>query len=232
MSINSSSFLHLLQLASPTIPIGAYSYSEGIENLVENKIITTQKQLQSWLTQELTYGSIRIESAIMLRGYRSLMEGKITDLIYWNNWLSAAKETSELRQQSWQMGQSLFSLLINLHINHPSLPPKETIKEAITGHCNYGIAFAIGAAYWQLPESELLLSYLHSWATNLITAGVKLIPLGQTQGQQILVNLSDIIINTHVNLLKLQDEELFTSNWGLTLASMNHQDQYTRLFRS
>ena len=105
------SFLKLLQLSSPSLPLGAYSYSEGLEYLVETNINTAQ-QLFDWLKQELTTGSIRIETAVMLRGYR--YSNDRNKLNYWNDWLTATRETKELRQQSQQMGKSLKQLLIKL----------------------------------------------------------------------------------------------------------------------
>jgi urease accessory protein len=215
--------LNLLQLASPVIPIGAYSYSEGLETLVEQQIITNQQQLQNWLANELNYGSIAIETAIMLRAYDSYVQENYPNLIYWNNWLTASRETTELREQSWQMGTSLLQLLLDLNL---------PINLTIEGHCNYAIAYAIGAATWDIAKLEATLAYLHSWTTNLIIAGVKLIPLGQTQGQQILHNLRTIIEFNSTRIINLKNEELFTCNWGLSLASLAHQTQYTRLFRS
>ena len=218
-----SNLLHLLQLASPVIPIGAYSYSEGLENLVEREIITNQQQLSNWLNNELNHGSIGVETAIMLRAYDSIIKSQYSELVYWNKWLSAARETSELREQSWQMGASLLQLLIDLEL---------PIKTRIEGKCNYAIAFGIGAASWDIPKLDATLAYLHSWSTNLITAGIKLIPLGQTQGQQILHNLQLVIEVNSQRIIKLKDEELYSCNWGLSLASSAHKSQYNRLFRS
>jgi urease accessory protein len=220
-----TNLLNLLQLASPVIPIGAYSYSEGLENLVETGIITNQQELKNWSINELNYGSITIETAIMLRAYNSIINQKLDNLEYWNNWITAARETSELREQSWQMGTSLLKLLLDLDL------PTD-ITNYLASPCNYAIAFGLGAAYWRLTSIDATLAYLHSWCTNLITAGVKLIPLGQTQGQQILKELHQTITLNAERILSLQDEELFTCNWGLSLASMAHQTQYTRLFRS
>lgn len=212
-----TNLLNLLQLASPVIPIGAYSYSEGLENLVDKQIITNQQQLQNWLANELNYGSISIETAMMLRAYDSYLNQNYPKIIYWNHWLSAARETAELREQSWQMGASLLQLLLDLNL---------PINLTIAGNCNYAIAYAIGAAIWDISKLDTTKAYLHSWTTNLITAGVKLIPLGQTQGQQILHTLHPIIELNSTRIINLKDEELFTCNWGLSLASMADQTQY------
>ncbi len=230
--------LNLLQLASPALPLGAYSYSEGLETLIHSQKITDENGLESWLMQEIRQGSIRIEAAIMLRAYRCFMGNKLTDLTDWNQWLSAARETSELRKQSWQMGNSLMKLLLELEgIQKPSSTQSDIFKletcAAIIGKpCNYAIAFGLGAGYWQIEPKNALLGYLHSWATNLINAGVKLIPMGQTHGQKLLLRLHPEITKASEEIYLLEDDDLVSCSWGLGLASMQHETQYTRLFRS
>jgi len=220
------SILNLLQLASPALPVGAYSYSEGVETLVEWGAIADAKGLQHWLERELQFGAIRIEAAVMVRAYNSVSSSDFTGLDYWNCWLSAARETEELRNSSWQMGRSLVRLLLKLQ------PQLESIFDAVGSPVNYAIAFGVAANCWQISQEAAVLGYLHSWATNLITAGIKLIPLGQTAGQQILINLQTHIIDATAKILVLEDDELSSCSWGLSLASMAHETQYTRLFRS
>ena len=221
-----NSLLCLLQLTSPALPVGAYSYSEGLENLVENDIIDNSNSLKKWLTQELCYGSIRLETAMMLRAYQSISRNDLEALAAWNAWLSAARETEELRQQSWQMGQSLRKLLLELQ------PELASFAAAIGSPCNYAIAFALAAIAFGIEPKLAVGGYLHSWTSNLITAGVKLVPLGQTEGQKLLFSLHSIIQQVREEVLVLKDEELDSCSWGLSLASMAHQTQYTRLFRS
>jgi len=228
------SLLHLLQLASPTLPVGAYSYSDGLELLVETGVVNNQEHLWQWLEQELRYGAIRLEAAVMIRAYQSVVSGNIEGLGYWNAWLTAAKETAELRSQSWQMGNSLMRLLLDLSPS-PATPGILSIQDlaSATGTpCNYAIAFGIAAAHWQIDCTGCVLGYLHSWASNLISAGVKLIPLGQTVGQQLLFDLSVNLTRCTQDVLSLEDEQLSNCGWGLALASMAHETQYTRLFRS
>jgi urease accessory protein len=217
--------LSLLQLVSPALPVGAYSYSEGLETLVEWDVISNNHTLQHWLEQELDYGAIRLEAAVMLRAYQATVSSDRSTLIYWNNWLSAARETSELRASSWQMGQSLMRLLL-------AMKPVEAQNLCLQGECNYATALGIAAALEQIDLKSLILGYLHSWATNLITAGVKLIPLGQTAGQILLHELHPHISAAATKIIGLQDDELSSCSWGLSLASMAHENQYTRLFRS
>ncbi|WP_375512667.1 urease accessory protein UreF [uncultured Nostoc sp.] len=224
--LTDSHLLSILQLASPALPVGAYSYSEGLEMLVENGTIANQLHLKDWLKAELLYGAIRLEAAVMVRSQQSAKIGDIESLCRWNLWLSAARETEELRASSWQMGRSLIQLFAKLK---PQIVP---IANAVGNPCNYAIAFGIAVAHWQISIKAALLGYLHSWASNLITAGVKLIPLGQTAGQQLLLDLQPLLSAAALEILALEDDQLACCSWGLSLASMQHETQYTRLFRS
>lgn len=220
------SLLRLLQLASAALPVGAYSYSEGLERLVEQGIVTDAAQLQGWLLQELNVGAIRLEAALLGRAYDAAQAADWERLQAWNQWLSAARETEELRQQSWQMGRSLLRLLQVLapDLGDRLAPLQET--------CNFAVAFALAAAHWRIPREAALLGYLHGWSSNLINAGVKLIPLGQTAGQCLLLELQPVLESTAQEVLALEDDALGSCGWGLSLASMQHETQYTRLFRS
>lgn len=224
--MNDLSLLKLLQLTNSALPVGAYSYSEGLEQLVYAGTIKEEQSLKHWLEKELDFGAIRIEAAVMLRAYQAAKLGNLEALGYWNAWASAARETEELREQSWQMGRALTRLLQQLE---PQLVP---MVKACGNPCNYAIAFAIVAVHWQITDRTAVLGYLHSWATNLIGAAIKLIPLGQTAGQQLLLNLHIRIVESTEKILALEDDELSSCSWGLALASMAHETQYTRLFRS
>lgn len=224
---NPLALLRLLQLCNSSLPVGAYSYSEGIETLCQGQILTTAEDLSGWLRQELTYGSIRVELAVMLRSYRAYLDQDQRALIDWNDWLTASRETEELRLQSAQMGRSLLKLCLELTEDEISLP-----SELRQHACNFPIAFGIAAAAWTISEFEAGLGYLQSWCANLIGAGVKLIPLGQTQGQQVLFALGAAITEVTSNAIVMQDEDLESCSWGLQLASMKHETLYSRLFRS
>ncbi|MBV8886911.1 MAG: urease accessory protein UreF [Chroococcidiopsidaceae cyanobacterium CP_BM_RX_35] len=229
---NNQALLCLLQLASPALPVGAYSYSEGLETLVENGTINSQLSLKHWLEQELCYGAIRLEAAVMLRAYHSARMGDAEVLRGWNHWLSATKETEELRQQSWQMGQSLMRLLQSMPPTDTPILSLESLAQVVGTPCNFAIAFGIAAADWNIDSLHSVLGYLHSWTTNLVTSGVKLIPLGQTSGQQLLLESQSHLIVAADEILALRDDDLMSCGWGLALSSMAHETQYSRLFRS
>jgi urease accessory protein len=224
--MDSTALLTLLQLTSPALPVGAYSYSEGLETLVDQGLIKSAVDLQRWLTESLATGSIGIEAAILIRVHRAWSQGDQQQVIYWNHWLSATRETAELQQQNWQMGRSLLKLLQDLY------PQSDWSGWDMTENWNMAIVFALAAGLAEIDEHTAVLGYLHSWASNLVSAGVKLIPLGQTDGQKLMLQLAEPINMSADRSLTLPDDQLFSCSWGLAIASMTHETQYSRLFRS
>jgi urease accessory protein len=220
------SLLALLQFVSPALPVGAYSYSEGIETLVQMGKVHDLLTLEHWLVQELKFGAISVEATVLGHAYDGLERGNLERLAYWNQWLSAFRETEEMREQSWQMGRSLTRLLLDLQ---PTLQPLVT---TCGEPCNFTIAFAIAAHHWQIDRQTALLGYLYSWAANLVNAGVRLIPLGQTQGQKLILNLYPVLEQVAIVSGNVGEDELKNCGWGLAIASMQHEVLYSRLFRS
>ncbi|WP_255326076.1 urease accessory protein UreF [Picosynechococcus sp. NKBG15041c] len=106
------------------------------------------------------------------------------------------------------------------------------LRSPLGKNCHYAIAFGVAIALWDIDPKQAILGYLHSWVSNLVSAGVKLIPLGQTQGQQIIYHLQQAIASLADTLITQEEMDLCACTWGLSLASMNHETQYTRLFRS
>lgn len=224
ITIDSQALLKLLQLTSPALPVGAFSYSEGLETLVDQGYLTDGATLHSWLVQELRHGGVQLEVAIATRAHHYL--NNPDQLRHWNQWLTASRDTAELRQQSWQMGRALVRLGQNLH---PEL--RATFADCGTP-CNFAVAFGIIAAHWQIEAHTMALGYLQSWAANLIGAAVKLVPLGQTDGQSCLLQLIPELTTAAERMVVLGDDELYVSGWGGAIASMHHETLYTRLFRS
>ncbi|NEZ67129.1 urease accessory protein UreF [Leptolyngbyaceae cyanobacterium CCMR0082] len=224
ITIDEQALLKLLQLSSPALPVGAFSYSEGLETLVMQRHLTDGEALHSWLLQELRYGAVRLDVAIATRIHQNL--NSPDQLAYWNQWLTASRDTAELRQQSWHMGRALVRLVCTLH------PELQATFNACGTPCNFAVAFGIIAAHWQMDVHTMALGYLQSWAANLIGAAVKLVPLGQTDGQRCLLQLIPELRTAAATMVALQDDQLYVSGWGGAIASMQHETLYTRLFRS
>ncbi|PZO38171.1 MAG: urease accessory protein UreF [Pseudanabaena frigida] len=253
MIVNSESLklLRLLQITSPSLPVGAYSYSEGIEYLCSSGIIQNESDLCLWLKREMSDGFITNEAAIALRAHQAAIFGDIDGLKYWNGWFSATRETEEIRLASWQMGQSLIKLwcqlsdcqssnLASSNLSLSSTKTRQEISELLPTAkdnsegkgCNYVIAFGIVAASLEIDASDTIIGYIYSWLSNLVSAAVRSIPLGQTIGQQIIFSLSSDILLSSQSALQRLDSELEWCGWGASLACSNHETQYSRLFRS
>ncbi|MEM6254141.1 MAG: urease accessory protein UreF [Cyanobacteria bacterium P01_D01_bin.156] len=224
ITIDQQALLKLLQLTSPALPVGAFSYSEGLETLVIQGRLTDSAGLYTWLMQELRYGGVRLDAAIAHRAHQNLHT--VDQLAYWNHWLTASRDTAELRQQSWQMGRALVRLVQQLH------PELQVLFDACGTPCNFAIAFGITAAHWHIEAPTMVLGYLHSWAANLIGAAVKLVPLGQTEGQSCLLKLVPELTTAAEQIIQLQDDNLYISGWGSAISSIQHETLYSRLFRS
>lgn len=231
-SFSDHRLLTLLQLASPALPVGAYSYSEGIEALSNQGTVVSAESLLSWLSHELVWGSVRVETVVMTWVYASAQEEvtthELSPIDRWNQWLSAFRETEEQRSQSWQMGRSLLRLFSDLEPDLGQTFPPSLFR----GNCNFAIAYALVARSWDIPPREASLAYLHSWAANLVSAAVRAVPLGQTEGQRILRQLAQPIYQAQVEIEQMTEDDLMACSWGTALASMQHETQYSRLFRS
>ena len=223
---DSGALLRLLQLASPSLPVGAYSYSEGLEYAVENRAVVDVASLRAWLEDALEYGGARVEAAVLVRVYDAWQLGNADAVRRWNVWLTAARESEELRRQNHEMGRALLKLLAELH------PSPAGVASLLAQPCNFVVAFAIAAAHWRIARDAAVIGYLQTWTTNMIGTGVKLIPLGQTAGQRLLWDLQSTIEETARAAATIKDDNLAVSNWGQALASMRHETQYSRLFRS
>ncbi|MFZ9738569.1 MAG: urease accessory protein UreF [Prochlorotrichaceae cyanobacterium] len=219
-------FWKLLQLASPALPVGAYSYSEGLETLREQEQLNTAQDLQNWLEQELRYGSIATEGAVLVQAFQAVQQDDGQKLCYWNQWWSAWRETEELRNQSWQMGRSLSRLGMALE------PGLVSYFQVCGDPCNFVIAFATIAAVWQLSLPAVVAAYLYSWLSNQVNAGIRLIPLGQTAGQQVLLNLHPSLEYASHQALTQPESEWAGWSHGLGMVSSQHEHLYTRLFQS
>jgi urease accessory protein len=204
--------------------------------LVQQGVVQTARDLEHWLEQELSVGAIRFDAIAIRQIHDAVTSDHLAAIPQWNAQLSALRETEELRHQNWQMGRSLSQLLRQLS---PSLDHLLNIclLNICPEHCNFATAFAIAAAHWQVDRPATLLAYLQSWASNLTNAGVRLIPLGQTQGQQVLMALYPTIQTLVERVLETEEVTLDqggwgSCSWGLAIASMQHETLYSRLFRS
>ena len=224
MRIESQSLLQLLRLSSPALPIGGYAYSQGLETACENGYVNSKESLCQWVTGVLENNMQYLDIPIFSRLYDSFSKNDDEKIQYWNQYLLASRETNELYLEDCQMGNALIRLLVDLRL--------QAAENWLKRPCALATAFCLACTYWNIEKFTAAHGMLWSWCENQISIGIKLIPLGQTNGQQV---LSELIENIHGIIdtgMQLEDEQLGASCAGLIMSSMQHEDQYTRLFRS
>lgn len=217
--------LRLLHLVSPSLPIGSFTYSQGIEWAVEAGWIKTADDLESWLESLLHTGMTYLDLPILQRLYTAVEQQDREVLHYWIDYLNASRETAELLQEEKNRGRALTDLLIALEI------PQAAHWKPLLAQ-NQSAAFVLAAVHWQIPLQQAAYGYVWSWLENLVLAAVKIIPLGQTQGQKVLHRMSPLLPGIVHTALTVSDEEIGASSPALAIASSRHETQYTRLFRS
>lgn len=217
--------LRLMQLISPSLPVGAFTYSQGLEWAVETQWVTDKDTLKTWIQGVLDNSLYYTDIPLLKRFYAVCDEQDLNRLHYWSNLLIANRETLELRQEEHNRGRALIMLLKEL-----SFPIPDDWRSPLQTCQLSGYAYA--AVHWQINLQDAALGYLWGWLENIVLSGVKLIPLGQTAGQQLLAELSETIPVIAEEGLALTDEQIGASCSAMAIASSLHETQYTRLFRS
>ena len=227
MTINPASditLLRLLQLASPALPVGAYAYSQGMEQAVAAGWLRNAGDLEQWINGLLRHSLARMEIPFFKKFYEAWGDEDLDRLNGLIQWYLAGRGTSELLAEERHMGQALQRLLDQL-----AVLPTDFTKEVTPSF----LAYFAGAAWaWKIPLTHGCQGLLWAWAENQVTAAIKLMPLGQTRGQKILMRAAPVISEAVASGLALADEEIGASAPGLMMASALHETQHTRLFRS
>ena len=216
--------LKLLQLASPTLPVGAYSYSQGLEAACEAGLVRDEESAARWIGEVLEIGIAAMEAPLLLRLVEAWQRGDTAAVARWNDEWIASREGAELRAETLQMGYSMRKLLADLGVGDARLDEVADLS--------YPAAYAFAIAAWNLEAREALEAYLFSWLENQVLAAVKCVPLGQTAGQRMLLSLAARIPAISTRAAALRDDDLCNFAPGLALLSARHETQYSRLFRS
>jgi len=222
-----TSLLQLIWLASPALPVGGFSYSEGLEAGVERAGVATESIASDWLSDQLHMSQARGDLAVIARAIPAWRNGEPGKVKALNDWVLQTRETSEFRLQAEQMGRSLLDWLRNhdsicdAHIDAcAQLPP------------TYPVAFALAASPLDAGVPDCLTAYAFGWAENMVQAALKSVPLGQRAGQRILARLAAEIPAAISTAMALEDHERQAFSPMLAILSSQHETQYSRLFRS
>ena len=224
---SAASLLQLMWLASPALPIGGFSYSEGLEAAVDTARVTTEAQAAAWLLDQLELSLARCDLALLAQAIPAWQTADATRVAALNTWVLQTRESGELRAQTEQMGRSLLEWLRN----HTTATPTQ-IGLLAELQPTYPLAFALAASATGAPVRNCLLAYAFGWAENMVQAAIKSVPLGQSAGQRILSALTAEIPAAVDHALAVQDDERQAFSPMLAILSAQHEVQYSRLFRS
>ncbi|MEO8023876.1 urease accessory UreF family protein [Polaromonas sp.] len=222
-----ASLLQLIWLASPALPVGGFSYSEGLEAGVDRAGVATESIAADWLSDQLHLSLARGDLAVIARAIPAWRSGELDKVKVLNDWVLQTRETSELRLQAEQMGRSLVEWLRNhrsvsdTHIDAcAKLPP------------TYPVAYSLAASALTASIADCLAAYAFGWAENMVQAALKSVPLGQSAGQRILSRLAAEIPAAIAEAMALAEHERQAFSPMLAILSSQHETQYSRLFRS
>jgi urease accessory protein len=215
--------LQLIWLASPALPIGGFSYSEGLEAAVDRGLITDEATAGAWLSDQLQLTLSRSDMPLIGQAIEAWRRDEPSRIEQLDAWVRTTRETSELRQQTEQMGRSLVEWL-------KAVQPQVALRAAQP--LTYPVAFALAASAGTAPPRDCLLAFAFGWAENMMQAAIKSVPLGQSAGQRILLRLAAEIPQAVDYALSLTDDERQAFSPMLAILSAQHETQYSRLFRS
>ncbi|MEN9712116.1 MAG: Urease accessory protein UreF [Pseudomonadota bacterium] len=219
--------LQLMWLASPALPIGGFSYSEGLEAAIDQGFVHDEDSACEWLVQQLHLTQSRGDMAVLAQMVLAWQSQDVPRLAELSHWVHATRESAELRLQTVQMGRSMVEWLRN----------QQAIDEANLALCNawiptYPLMFAYALSRTGAALDQCLQAYAFGWAENMVQAALKSVPLGQNAGQRILARLAQDIAAACQHAMQLRDDERQAFSPMLAIVSARHETQYSRLFRS
>jgi len=228
MAVDPASLLQLLWLASPALPVGGFSYSEGLEAAIEAGAVHDEASAQAWLLDQLQLVLGRSELPLLAQATAAWATHDAARIAELNDWALATRETSELRRQAEQMGRSMLDWLHQRSADDPRIGILAQLAPAPT----WPIAFALAAARSGADARDALLAFGFGWAENMVQAALKAAPLGQSAGQRILGTLAAALPPVVDAALSMPDDQRQAFAPMLAILSSQHETQYSRLFRS
>ncbi len=218
----------LLQLASPMLPVGAYSYSQGLEWAIECGYVSDLETAKTWIIDVLHTYQANFELPVLYRLYQAWQVGDMQAVNEWDAFYKAGRDTAEGLAETKQMGYSLVRLLNDLK----ELPDDLLLSVKTLSEPAFPTIYAAVAQFWQIPAQDMLQGYAWGWLENQASACMKSVPLGQVAGQKILLALGETLPSVVTHAMALPEEEISNFNPLLSIAGCLHETQYSRLFRS
>ena len=231
---DAAALLPLLWLASPALPIGGFSYSDGLESSVERSFVASESEATAWLVAQLHLVQARADLAVVAQAVAAWRGGDLARVRALNAWVLCTRETSELRLQAEQMGRSLLEWLRNqdAHAADPAGARHAQTQALAAMDPSYPVAFALAASRSAATVRDIVTACAFAWAENMVQAALKAVPLGQNAGQRMLARLVQEIPAAVATALATDDDARQSFAPMLAILSAQHETQYSRLFRS
>ena len=220
--------LQLMWLASPALPVGGFSYSEGLEAAVDDGRVTGEASAADWLVNQMALAPARADLPALAQAHLAWQRHDLARVTQLNDFIARTRETRELRLQTEQMGRSLVEWLRN----QPGDGARLAHLAALAPSPTWPIAFALATARANASAAQALHASLFGWAENMVQAALKAVPLGQLAGQRILQALVARMPALIEHALAMTDDDMQSFSPMLGIASARHETQYSRLFRS
>jgi len=221
--MTAAALLHLLQFASPALPIGGYSYSQGLETAIDAGDVVDAASARAWIACCLEEVMARWEGPVLWRLMEAMARADEAAVALWSERFIASRDCAELRAETIQMGYSLTRLLAELQLH--------ALQDA-GAEVALPTAFARAVHALGIAPGEALLASLFAWAENQVLVCVKSVPLGQVAGQRLLLSLAPVIEAAAQTARTLEDDQLSNFAPGLAILSMRHETQNGRIYRS
>jgi urease accessory protein len=222
-----AALLQLIWLASPALPVGGFSYSEGLEAAVDAGLVADEASTRAWLLDQLALVQARSDLAAAAAAFAAWRDHDAARVHELNAWVAATRESAELRLQSEQTGRSLAQWLRQRAPDDPRLDTLDALAPP-----TWPVAFALAAVTTGAPVRQALLAMAFGWAENQVQAALRAVPLGQSAGQRILATLADAIPAAVDAARAATDDTRQAFAPMLAVLSARHETQYSRLFRS
>jgi urease accessory protein len=218
----------LMTWLSPSFPVGAFSYSQGLEAAIAVGVVDSEKSMAGWLEDSLSGGPLWSDAVIFARAHDAARANRHFPLLDVANFATAFQPTAELRMETLSQGSAFMSAAAQ------SWPcaQLETLRQAAGAEVAYPVAVAVAAAGHGIEERAALHAWLHAAVSNLVSAAIRLVPLGQNQGQRLLAGIEAAVAEARDAALLTPLSRLTTNCLMADICSMNHETQHTRLFRS
>lgn len=229
LTLSSATLLRLVWLASPALPVGGFSYSEGLEAAVDAGRVTDEASASPWLGDQLHLVLGRSELPVVVQATRAWQAHDLARVDALNGWVRMTRESHEMRLQTEQMGRSLLEWLRN---GEQASDPRIAQLAGLPSAPGWPVAFALAATLAGADARSAALAFSFGWAENMAQAAMKAVPLGQAAAQRILSHLAALMPEVVDAALVLPDDERQAYTPMLAILSSRHEAQYSRLFRS